>query len=588
MKIYLSQIIICLTVALQVNAQGVLPDTTLVNLYGGIRADMTRAACEIADFKDTVVLNKIENSSLTQFQSALQTTNQELYEIVRKSIKPLSLNKTVDEYASLVNGMRLKYKAELNNVYRVKESDIDARFGEFRSVIDELTKECKCFIDSVEAYRKDYKNGRFIALLPEVETQDGFGANEDNCGESFKGNTVSLKDQTTQGERRFFGNILCILKCLMILVIIFVVLFVALLVAYIKRKEIEKMCSKIKNMLRGEEEMIEETDSPMPLPTPAPILPPQPEPTPQPEPLPKPDPSPEPMSNDIVAYSKNAGEWIVVGASVQGNGHISSNIPCQDYSAYEYLGEGWGIAITSDGAGSAKHADVGSKITVARTLHYMKTIVEREGWIEKNVLPSEIRWTKLALKGLRLVHDDIQKFAEAKEIEFKSLNATVIVVIHSPLGLLAAHVGDGRSGYRDMNGEWHSISTPHKGEEANQTIFIPSEFWDIPFYEMSGVMVPETRVINQPVSAFTLMSDGCENTSWLCNQINKTTGKFYDPNTPHKGFFEPLFKKLQQSKAQGKSENERAKDWYQFIKDGNQKFQDEIDDKSMILGVLYM
>ena len=379
------------------------------------------------------------------------------------------------------------------------------------------------------------------------------------------------------------------------------------------------MCSKIMNKTASVENGNEETEpvatpqvtpvpTPKPIPTPQPTpIPtpkptptpkpatepaPQPIPTPKPEPAPQPVPTPQPTPNplpqNIVAYAKDAGEWIVVGASVQGNGHISSNIPCQDHSAYEYLGEGWGIAITSDGAGSAKHSDVGSKITVSRTMHYMKTIVESEGWIKKNELPSEIRWTKLALKGLRLVHDDVQKFAGQKGIEFKSLSATVIVVIHSPFGLLVAHVGDGRSGYRDMNGEWHSMSTPHKGEEANQTIFIPSEFWDIPFYEMSSVMVPEARVINQPVSAFTLMSDGCENTSWLYNQLNKTTGKFYDPNTPHKGFFEPLCETLQQSRKQGKSENERASEWYQFIKEGNQKFKDETDDKTMILGVLYM
>ena len=106
--------------------------------------------------------------------------------------------------------------------------------------------------------------------------------------------------------------------------------------------------------------------------------------------------------------------------------------------------------------------------------------------------------------------------------------------------------------------------------------------------DVSGVMVPEARVINQPVSAFTLMSDGCENTSWLHNQLNNATGRFYDPNTPHKGFFEPLFQKLQQYRAQGISENERAKEWYKFIKEGNQKFRDETDDKTMILGVLYI
>lgn len=88
-----------------------------------------------------------------------------------------------------------------------------------------------------------------------------------------------------------------------------------------------------------------------------------------------------------------------------------------------------------------------------------------------------------------------------------------MVVIYSPLGLLAVHVGDGRMGYKTMSGEWKSMMTPHKGEEANQTIFLISEFWDIPNYELSGVLVPESIVIREPVQAFALMSDGCEHTA---------------------------------------------------------------------------
>ena len=628
MKRNFSLITICLILALQANAKVVIPDTTLVNLYGEIRADMTKAACQIAGFEDKEVLSKIENSSLSGFKTALQKKDSKLYGIVNTSTKGLS-NKTVDQYAQLVDAMRLTYKAELTKAYGDKESDIDKKFANFKSVIEDLTKECKCIQESEESYRKEYKRGRFLSLLPQEEVHENNDSStsaevvnepsKDKANnDSTKNNTVKEKDQDKEEQGMIAKLISILLAFVKWLVILFVVLIVGLIV-FLKRKSIAKMCSKIMNKTASVENGNEETEpvatpqvtpvpTPKPIPTPQPTpIPtpkptptpkpatepaPQPIPTPKPEPAPQPVPTPQPTPNplpqNIVAYAKDAGEWIVVGASVQGNGHISSNIPCQDHSAYEYLGEGWGIAITSDGAGSAKHSDVGSKITVSRTMHYMKTIVESEGWIKKNELPSEIRWTKLALKGLRLVHDDVQKFAGQKGIEFKSLSATVIVVIHSPFGLLVAHVGDGRSGYRDMNGEWHSMSTPHKGEEVNQTIFIPSEFWDIPFYEMSGVMVPEARVINQPVSAFTLMSDGCENTSWLYNQLNKTTGKFYDPNTPHKGFFEPLCETLQQSRKQGKSENERASEWYQFIKEGNQKFKDETDDKTMILGVLYM
>lgn len=618
MKRYFSLIAICLFLAMHANAKVVIPDTTLVNLYGEIRADMTRAACQIAGFEDKEVLSKIENSSLSGFKTALQKKDSKLYGIVNTSTKGLS-NKTVDQYAQLVDAMRLTYKAELTKAYGDKESDIDKKFANFKSVIEDLTKECKCIQESEESYRKDYKKGRFLSLLPQEEAQDDIDSstpieevnepsNDSANNNSTNNNTVKEKDQDKeeQGMIDELNSILLnFVKWGVILFVVLVVLVVLIvgLIAFFKRKSIAKMFSKFMNRSVAVENSNEETEpvatpqvTPVPTPTPQPTPQPAPQPTPtpapQPVPTPEPEPTPQPVTlnpllPNIVAYAKDARDWIVVGASVQGNGHISSNIPCQDHSAYEYLGEGWGIAITSDGAGSAKHSDVGSKITVSRTMHYMKTIVENEGWIKKNELPSEIRWTKLALKGLRLVHDDVQKFAEQKGIDFKSLSATVIVVIHSPFGLLVAHVGDGRSGYRDMNGEWHSMSTPHKGEEANQTIFIPSEFWDIPFYEMSGVMVPEARVINQPVSAFTLMSDGCENTSWLYNQLNKTTGKFYDPNTPHKGFFEPLCETLKQSRIQGKSEIERAGEWYQFIKEGNQKFKDETDDKTMILGVLY-
>ena len=135
-------------------------------------------------------------------------------------------------------------------------------------------------------------------------------------------------------------------------------------------------------------------------------------------------------------------------------------------------------------------------------------------------------------------------------------------------------------------GNWHSLMTPHKGEEANQTIFIPSEFWNIPLYEMSGVLVPESRIINEKVTAFVLMSDGCENTSWLCNQYNDNTGKYFDPNLPHKPFFNNILTTLNSFREEKMPLDERKEKWVSFITNGNKSFIKEIDDKTMIVGTL--
>jgi hypothetical protein len=289
-----------------------------------------------------------------------------------------------------------------------------------------------------------------------------------------------------------------------------------------------------------------------------------------------------------IAFAKDADEWIIVGASVIGNGHITTGTPCQDSHKYEYLGEGWGIAVTSDGAGSAVNSHIGSKIVAERTVAHFKNLIIGRNWIKKNELPTETEWSQIAFATLRAVRNEMEQFAKTKGLELKSLYATAIVVIHTPEGILATHIGDGRAGYRNQQGEWKALITPHKGEEANQTIFVPSDFWDIPAYKMSGVLVPESVVVKEKPFAFTLMSDGCESTSWLYNQQDEKTGNFFDPNKPYPNFFNPLDETLQSFRKDKVNEQERAEKWKNFIESGNPSFVKETDDKTMILGVIYI
>ena len=279
------------------------------------------------------------------------------------------------------------------------------------------------------------------------------------------------------------------------------------------------------------------------------------------------------------------GEWVVVGASVKGNGHIQSNMPCQDNNKFELLGKGWGVAVVSDGAGSAAHSDMGSKVVVERGVVHFKNLIEKEGWMEKNILPSDAEWLQKSYFVLKTIRNEVEMVAKKNNVDVKSLSATCLAVVFSPMGLLVVHVGDGRMGCKTMSGEWKAIMTPHKGEEANQTLFLVSDFWSIPNYVQSGVLVPESLVVKEPVEAFALMSDGCESTAWLCTTQNVETGKYYDQNKPFEGFFNPLEETLVSFHKEQVPEEERKEKWYKFIESGTKGFVKEQDDKTMVLGV---
>lgn len=300
------------------------------------------------------------------------------------------------------------------------------------------------------------------------------------------------------------------------------------------------------------------------------------------EDIPQEDLDKNPQKDDC-SYVSNI-KWIVVGASVKGNGHIQSNMPCQDNHKFESIGDGWGIAIVSDGAGSAAHSELGSKVVVERGMTHFKNLIEKEEWMKKNVLPTDVEWLQKSYYVMRAIRDDVVGVSKKNNVEVKSLSATCLVVIYSPLGLLAVHVGDGRMGYKSAAGEWKSMMTPHKGEEANQTIFIVSDFWSIPNFVLSDVLVPESTVVREPVRAFALMSDGCENTAWKCTTFNQETGKYYDQNKPFEGFFNPLEETLISFQAQNVPDMEQQAKWNRFIESGTDGFVREQDDKTMIYG----
>ena len=180
----------------------------------------------------------------------------------------------------------------------------------------------------------------------------------------------------------------------------------------------------------------------------------------------------------------------VVGFSMQGRGHIMTNMPCQDYHTFENLGDGWLVAIASDGAGSAREAARGSKANCELALSMVKRLLVSKKWQKDNYLPTEKEWyaearnmfevmqaviVRSAASQVDSYRENLEKslatlMEEAKNVqdaekavlekrikeleenlktplEPRDFNATIILLIVSPKGMMAAYIRDGRMGY---------------------------------------------------------------------------------------------------------------------------------------------
>ena len=274
----------------------------------------------------------------------------------------------------------------------------------------------------------------------------------------------------------------------------------------------------------------------------------------------------------------------IFGMSIQGKGHISDNSPCQDYHQVEILDaekNSW-IVVVSDGAGSAQNSAEGSKTVCGSSIKYLKIAIEKLQWDNPKNLPDETLWNKIIREVIRLMQIDLNEKAKSMGCELRSLAATFIILYHTSEKSYFAHVGDGRAGIKTDDG-WKAILTPHKGEEANQTVFISNEILNPADLKISGVSVPETLMIDKPISAFILMSDGCEDGLWIKNKKEDLPNgdfRYVALNQP----FTPAIEKLIHVINDKRFENQKEDVLYQFMDRYNDNLKSENDDKTICFG----
>ena len=269
--------------------------------------------------------------------------------------------------------------------------------------------------------------------------------------------------------------------------------------------------------------------------------------------------------------------WLIVAHSAIGRQHIKKNLPCQDVHRIEVINAERGVAVVCDGAGSAKESRIGARIVAKQSaVLFKKLVVDRAGYFP----PSKKEWQKASHDALSKIAAFLKKFAVRTNRSFKSLACTVIVVVYDPHGLMISHIGDGRAAVCDRQGDWQAIMQPFRGEEANQTLFITSAAW------RNNPAFMGCEVFYEPLTAFTLMSDGCENHAFQLNRYDESAGVYIQLNEPYAKFFNPLTEQLLSLDGQGFSPEQINHEWQEFIDRGTAGLAREGDDKTMILGIL--
>ncbi len=171
--------------------------------------------------------------------------------------------------------------------------------------------------------------------------------------------------------------------------------------------------------------------------------------------------------------------WRVISASVAGSAHTRVGAPCQDSLGFSTdIRDGVLVVAVADGAGSARHAEVGSTIAAAAAVRTASRLLRLHTHpVYEGVLREILRETFLLARGCLAAE------ANSSGWDIRELSTTLIVAVCTPEMTGAAQIGDGAvvtaAAAPEADGEdlLTLFSAPQRGEYANETSFITSGDW---------------------------------------------------------------------------------------------------------------
>ena len=217
-------------------------------------------------------------------------------------------------------------------------------------------------------------------------------------------------------------------------------------------------------------------------------------------------------------------QWKVAGASVRGFSHEAEDRPCEDHHAVVARADGWLLAISADGAGSARHGGRGSELATAKIVEVLDRLLDRKVLLApRRRLSSTLaqRWIVEAITQARQTLGD-----EAKSLgaEISDFHATLVGCLVGPRGGgLFFQIGDGAACAQnpDCLSEF-VLSLPENGEYAESTYFLTEDRWES-HLRFTDIPPAYTQIA--------LMSDGVTGLALTGGATPAPFGPFLEPVT---------------------------------------------------------
>jgi hypothetical protein len=287
--------------------------------------------------------------------------------------------------------------------------------------------------------------------------------------------------------------------------------------------------------------------------------------------------------DDCAALEGEELRWL--GASRRGRSHAHEAKPRDDDFSFTRLSNGWHIAVTSDGAGSAKYSRRGSQLACETTLDWLSARLGDGldsaviAWFSAAADDSQVRLKNdlyILLGGAAFeTHKALAAEAAKHGAEARDFNSTYIAVIAKQFEdewfVASFTIGDGGAGLLNEAGGLHLLSTPDGGDFAGQTVFVtmPSVFKD-PAALMRRVHCHRIASLRMIV----LLTDGVTDPKF------ETDTNFETPSYWHALFAEVL------AAIDGSSDGPAAAaallTWLDFWSPGNH------DDRTIVLGLPFV
>ena len=400
-------------------------DKSIEPYFGSIRADLFRYACDMLNVNDTAITNHIDTISMEGFKKVVKNDTVSAHQVFLPHLRQIiTYSQSIDASKSLFENYSKLY-ASIDNVCHSLSDSLNQQFNSIEekridfhnrlalAAIEYNTYETIAQIGKADTlfvkkqFERLFPVGYYVRRFPDIFNKDKHEGetSKDDAGEVTKpeienNETVTQEEafQDDETNKKYQEGQIEHLKQLLVKYLKYIVLallILAIVFVYywfvIRKKKMEKQpLGKPQEEPHGnnqhntQNELVEKTittevASDTQQKTENRIITP---------------PKAEEKKDGCFMYDDNSIS--IIGASVIGNSHISMNLPCQDSCNYENLGNGWGIAVTSDGAGSAEHSETGSKIVANRTIEHFKQYLKTKNWITCSYIPTDAEWTQVA------------------------------------------------------------------------------------------------------------------------------------------------------------------------------------------------